>query len=126
MLDRGTFYRDGVSLSACSAIEGSSEGTCKRVISRPDRVWGAINSRSSSWTMKSEENRDDGVIRATSEPAEDGTVIALAIDQVASTQSQFQRLRQTVFCREQGSTDPNLLKSAAEELVKALDGKLRG
>jgi len=72
------------------------------------------------------ENREDGVIRAASEPAEDGTVIGLAIDQVMRTEDQVHVYIKPSFTGDEGSTNPDLLKAAADELIKALDDKLRG
>jgi len=117
-----------VSLSACSTFEGSSEGTWNTsYFTNPDRVWEAVQLSLIELDYEVEsENRDDGIIRATSEPAEDGTVIALAIDQVARTEDQVHLYVKPSFAGNRGSISPDLLKAAAEELIKAVDDKLRG
>jgi len=117
-----------VSLAACSAIKGSSEGTWNTsYFTNPDRVWGAIQLALIDLDYEVvSENRNDGIIRATSEPAEDGTVIALAIDQVMRTEDQVHVYVKPTFAGDQGSTNPDLLRAAADELIKALDDKLKG
>ena len=117
-----------VSLPACSTFKGSSEGTWNTsYFTNPDRVWNAIQLAliDLDYEVQSE-NRDDGVIRAASEPAEDGTVIALAIDQVMRTEDQVHVYVKPSFAGDQGSTNPDLLRAAAEELIKAFDEKLKG
>lgn len=117
-----------VSLAACSTFEGSTEGTWSTsYFTNPDRVWGAIQLALIDLDYEvMSENRDDGIIRATSEPAEDGTVINLAIDQVMRTDSQVHVYIKPSFAGGQGSTNPDLLRAAADELIKAMDDKLRG
>lgn len=117
-----------VSLAACSTFKGSSDGTWNTsYFTNPDRVWGAIQLSLIDLDYEVvSENRDDGIIRATSEAAEDGTVIALAIDQVMRTEDQVHVYLKPSFAGDQGSTNPDLLRAAAEELIKALDDKLRG
>jgi len=117
-----------VSLPACSTFKGSSDGTWNTsYFTNPDRVWDAIQLSLIDLDYEVvSENRDDGIIRATSEPAEDGTVIALAIDQVARTEDQVHVYIKPSFSGDEGSTNPDLLRAAADELIKALDDKLRG
>jgi hypothetical protein len=74
----------------------------------------------------SEENRDDGVIRAVSEPAADGTVIALAIDQVMHTNDQVKVYVKPSFGGDAGARDPAILEVAAERFVRALGESLNG
>ena len=117
-----------VTLPACSTFKGSSEGTWNTsYFANPDRVWNAIQLAliDLDYEVQSE-NRDDGVIRAASVPAEDGTVIALAIDQVMRTEGQVHVYVKPSFAGDQGSTNPDLLRAAAEELIKAFDEKLKG
>ena len=117
-----------VTLPACSTFKGSSEGTWNTsYFTNPDRVWNAIQLAliDLDYEVQSE-NRDDGIIRASSAPAEDGTVIALAIDQVARTEDQVHVYVKPSFAGDQGSTNPDLLRAAAEELIKAVDEKLKG
>jgi uncharacterized lipoprotein len=117
-----------VVLAACSTINGSSEGTwTTSYFTDPDRVWGAIQIALIDLDYEVEsENRPDGVIRAKSEPTEDGTVIALAIDQVMRTEDQVHVYIKPSFATDDGSQNPDSLKAAADELIKALDEKLRG
>jgi len=117
-----------VSLSSCSTSKGSSDGTWNTsYFTNPDRVWNAIHLALIDLDYDVEsENREDGIIRATSEPAEDGTVIALAIDQVMRTQDQVHVYVKPSFAGDRGSTNPDLLRAAADELVKAMDDRLRG
>lgn len=115
-----------VALSGCSAFKGTPEGTWRvNFFTDPDRVWGAIELSLLELDYEvTKENRYDGVIRAKSEPAEDGTVIALAIDQVVNTESQVSVYVKPSFAGDEGSTDPDLLKSAADEFVKELNSEL--
>jgi hypothetical protein len=117
-----------VSLAACSTFEGSSEGTWNTsYFTNPDRVWGAIQLALIDLDYEVvSENRDDGIIRATSEPAEDGTVIELAIDQVMRTDDQVNVYVKPSVAGDQGSASPDLLRAAAEALIEALDEKLGG
>ncbi len=117
-----------VSLSSCSTFKGSSDGTWNTsYFTNPDRVWEAIQLSLIELGYEVEsENREDGIIRATSEPAEDGTVITLAIDQVMRTEDQVHVYVKPAFAGDQGSTNPDLLRAAADELIKAVDDKLRG
>jgi hypothetical protein len=117
-----------VSLSSCSTSKGPSDGTWNTsYFTNPDRVWGAIQLSLIDLDYEVvRENRYDGIIRATSAPAEDGTVIALAIDQVMRTEDQVHVYIKPSFAGDQGSTNPDLLRAAADELIKAMDDKLRG
>lgn len=117
-----------VSLPACSTFKGSSDGTWSTsFFTNPNRVWDAIQLAliDLDYEVQSE-NREDGVIRAASEPAEDGTVIALAIDQVMRTDDQVHVYIKPSFTGDEGSTNPDLLRAAADEFIKAIDDKLRG
>ncbi len=116
------------SLSSCSTFKGSSDGTWNTsYFTNPDRVWGAIQLALIDLDYEVEsENREEGIIRATSEPAEDGTVIALAIDQVMRTEDQVHVYVKPSFAGDKGSTNPDLLRAAADELIKAMDDRLRG
>ena len=122
MRGRGSSHHSVCGLSGCSAIKGSPEGTWRvNFFTDPDRVWGAIELSLLELDYEvTKENRYDGVLRAKSEPAEDGTVIALAIDQVVNTESQVSVYVKPSFAGDEGSTDPDLLKSAADEFVKEL------
>jgi hypothetical protein len=73
-----------------------------------------------------EENRDDGVIRTVSDPAEDGTVIALAIDQVMRTNDQVKVYVKPSFSGNAGTRNPDLLKTAADDFIKAVEERLKG
>lgn len=117
-----------VSLSSCSTLKGSKEGTWNTsYFTDPDRVWGAIQLALIDLDYEVEsENREDGIIRATSEPSEDGTVISLAIDQVMRTEDQVHVYVKPSFVGDGGSTNPDLLRAAADELIKAMDDRLRG
>jgi uncharacterized lipoprotein len=117
-----------MSLAACSTIDGSSDGSWNTsYFTDPDRVWGTLQLVLIDLDYEVvSENRDDGIIRARSEPAEDGTVINLAIDQVMRTQDQVNVYIKPSFAEGQGSANPDLLRTAADELIKAMDEKLRG
>lgn len=117
-----------VSSSACSTFKGSSEGTWNSsFFTNPDRVWEAIQLSLIELDYEVEsENREDGVIRATSEPAEDGTVIALAIDQVMRTEDQVHVYVKPSYTGDGGSEDLDRLKAAADEFMKTLNDKLNG
>jgi len=116
------------SLSSCSTIKGSSDGTwTASYFTDPDRVWGAIEiSLIDLGYEVVNRNRYDGVIRATSEPADDGTIIALAIDQVMRTEDQVKIYVKPSFGGDDGSTNPDLLKAAADEFMKAVNDTLNG
>ena len=117
-----------VSLSACSTIKGSSDGTwTASFFTDPDRVWGAIEISLIELDYEvTEKNRFDGVIRARSEPADDGTVIALAIDQVMRTEDQVKVFIKPSFGDGGGSTNLDLLKAAADTFVMTLNSQLNG
>jgi hypothetical protein len=116
------------SMAACSTSFGAPDGTWKAsYFSDPDRVWGSIELALIDLDYEiTAENRPDGVIRATSEPAEDGTVILLAIDQVMRTEDQVHVYVKPSFVGEEGSQDPGLLKAASDAFMTALNGKLNG
>jgi len=117
-----------VSLASCSTIKGSSEGTWSTsYFTDPDRVWGAIEISLIDLDYEVvSKNRYDGVIRAISAPSDDGTVIELAIDQVARTEDQVKVYVKPSFGGDEGSTNPDLLKAAADEFIKAVNDTLNG
>jgi hypothetical protein len=59
-----------------------------------------------------------------SAPAGDGTVIALAIDQVMRTEDQVKVYVKPSFSGDEGSTNPDLLKAAADQFLKAVSDTL--
>jgi uncharacterized lipoprotein len=117
-----------LSLSACSTLKGNSDDTwTASFFTDPDRVWGSIQLSLIELDYEvTSENRHDGIIRATSEPADDGTAIALKIDQVMRTGDQVNVYIKPSFAGDEGSTNPDLLKAAADEFVKTLNSKLNG
>ena len=117
-----------VALSACSSVKGSSEGTWNTsYFKNPDHVWGAIEIALIDLDYEVEnKNRSDGVIRAMSAPADDGTIIALAIDQVMRTEDQVHVYVKPSFGGNEGSTNPDLLKAAADQFLKAVSDTLGG
>jgi hypothetical protein len=117
-----------LSLSACSALKADSDNTwTSSFFTDPDRVWGSIHLSLIELDYEVvSENRFDGVIRAKSEPAEDGTVVALAIDQVARTEDQVNVYIKPSFSGDEGSKKTDLLKAAADEFVRTLNSKLNG
>lgn len=117
-----------LSLSACSTLKGNSDDTwTSSFFTDPDRVWGSIQLSLIELDYEvTSENRHDGIIRATSEPADDGTAIALKIDQVMRTGDQVNVYIKPSFAGDEGSTNPDLLKAAADEFVKTLNSKLNG
>lgn len=117
-----------ISLPACSTFQGSSDDTWTvTFFENPDRVWNAIELALLELDYEViTENRADGVIRAASSPAEDGTVIALAIDQVMRTEDQINVYIKPSFGGDGGSGNPDLLKAAADRFVKTLEEELKG
>jgi hypothetical protein len=117
-----------LSLSACSTLKGNSDNTwTSSFFTDPDRVWGSIHLSLIELDYEVvSENRPDGVIRARSEPGNDGTVIALAIDQVMRTEDQVKVYIKPSFAGDEGSKNTNLLKAAADEFVRILNSKLNG
>lgn len=117
-----------VSLSACSTFKGSSEGTWSAsYFADPDRVWGAIEISLIDLDYEVvSKNRPDGVMRAISEPADDGTVIELAIDQVMRTDDQVKIYVKPSFASDDGSTNQDLLKAAADAFIKAVNDRVNG
>jgi len=113
-------------ISACSTMKGSSEGTWNTsYFTNPDHVWGAIEIALIDLDYEVEsKNRSDGVIRAISAPADDGTIIALAIDQVMRTEDQVHVYVEPSFGGNEGSTNPDLLKAAADQFLKAVSETL--
>jgi hypothetical protein len=116
------------STGACSSFEGSSEGIwTASYFENPDRVWNAIELALLELDYDVvTENRVDGVIRAESGASDDGTVIALAIDQVMRTQDQVKVYVKPSLGGDRGSADPDLLKAAAEAFLENLEDKLKG
>jgi hypothetical protein len=117
-----------ISMAACSSFQNSPEGTWTATyFENPDRVWNAIELALLDLDYEVvTENREDGVIRAEKNDGDDGTVIALAIDQVMRTEDQVNVYVKPSFGGDQGSVDPGLLKAAADEFVKAVEDKLKG
>ncbi|MCG6948425.1 MAG: hypothetical protein LJE93_05865 [Acidobacteria bacterium] len=115
-----------VSSIACSAYLSSSDDSWTVTFFKdPDRVWSAIEMVLIELDYEVvEKNRPDGMIRAQSDPAEDGTVVALAIDQVMRTDDQVNVYVKPSFVGNAGSQNPDALKTAADEFVKALESKL--
>ncbi len=115
-----------VSSIACSAYLGSSnESWTATFFKDPDRVWSAIELVLIELDYEVvEKNRPDGMIREQSDPAEDGIVVALAIDQVMRTDDQVNVYVKPSFFGNAGSRNPDALKTAADEFVMALEGKL--
>ena len=113
-------------ISACSTVSGSSEGNWNAsYFTDPDRVWGAIEIALIDLDYEVvSEDRTDGVIRAMSVPADDGTIIALAIDQVMRTEDQVHVYVKPSFGGKEGSTNPDLLKAAADQFLKAVSDTL--
>jgi len=117
-----------VSLTACSTSFGAPDGTWRaNYFKDPDSVWNAIELTLTELDYEViEQNRNDGVIRAESNPADDGTVIALAIDQVMRTNDQVNVFVKPSFGSDGGSANPDLLKAASDEFMKNLNAKLDG
>ncbi len=113
--------------SACSSSRSVSEGTWREsYFQDPNRVWAAIETSLDELGYEViEKNRYDGVIRAQSAPADDGTVIVLDIDQIVRTEDQV-----NVFVRPSfgggKDADPALLKSVADRFMGRLNAKLGG
>lgn len=117
-----------VSLSACSTSKGASDGTWRaNYFKDPDSVWGAIElSLIELGYEVTDKNRFDGVIRAESDPAADGTVIVLEIDQVAHTDDQVNVFVKPSFGSDGGDASPDLLKAAADAFMTSLNAILNG
>jgi hypothetical protein len=117
-----------ISLAACSTFRASSDDTrTASFFENPDRVWNAIELALLELDYEViSVNRPDGVIRAESSPSEDGTVIALAIDQVVRTEDQVNVYVKPSIGGDVGSADPDLLRAAADEFMKVLEGELKG
>lgn len=117
-----------VSVVACSTAKGTKDGTWRgNYFKDPDSVWNAIELTLIELEYEvSEENRYEGVIRAESSAADDGTVIILAIDQVMRTQDQVNVYIKPAFGAGGGSKDSGLLETAADEFLKKLNAKLIG
>ena len=115
-----------LTFSACSTLKGSSEGTWNAsYFTDPDRVWDAMEIALIDLDYEVvSENRSDGVIRASSVPTDDGTVIALAIDQVMRTEDQVHIYVKPSFGGDGDSNNPDLLKKAAEQFLKAVGDTL--
>jgi hypothetical protein len=116
-----------ISLTACSTLENSSDGWRVNFFKNPDSVWAAIEL--SLLELDYEviaKNRPDGTIRAESKPADNGAVIALAIDQVMRTENEVSVYVTPSFAGGGGSANPDVLKAAADEFVKSLERTLNG
>lgn len=116
------------SLVSCSVFQGSSDTTWTATFFKdPDRVWSAIELVLIELEYEvTEENRPDGVILAQSDPADDGTIIVLAIDQVMRTDDQVNVYVKPSFHGDAGTHDPDLLGAAADQFIEALEGELKG
>jgi hypothetical protein len=115
-----------VTLSACATSGGGSQWTGS-YFKDPDSVWNAIELTLLEFDYEvSTRNREDGVIRAESEPDEDGAVILLAIDQVMRTEDQVKVYIKPSFSVQGPSKSQDLLKAAADAFLKSLDAKLGG
>ncbi len=116
-----------ISMTACSTQQTSDDTWTATFFDNPDRVWNAIEVALLELDYEVvSENRADGVIRAESSASDDGTVIALAIDQVMRTEDQVNVYVKPSFGGDQGSADPDLLRAAADAFVKNLEDKLKG
>jgi hypothetical protein len=117
-----------VILSACATSEGDSASSWRgNYFKDPDSVWGAIEVSLIELDYEvTDKNRYDGVIRAESSPADDGTVIILSIDQVMRTGDDVNVFVKPAFAGGDGSANPDLLKAAADEFMKTLNAKLNG
>lgn len=117
-----------ISLSACSTSRGASEGTWRaNYFKDPDSVWGAIElSLIELGYGVTNKNRFDGVIRAESDPAADGTVVVLEIDQVAYTDDQVNVFVKPSFGSAGGDASPDLLKATADAFMTSLNAILNG
>jgi hypothetical protein len=115
-----------VSLLACSTSTGASDGTWRaNYFKNANSVWGAIELSLIDLDYEvTDKNRFDGVIRAESEPAVDGTVIVLDINQVVYTEDQVNVFVKPSFGGEGGAANRDLLKAAAEELIQRVTSKL--
>jgi hypothetical protein len=114
-----------LSLAACSSLGGAPDGWRVNSFKDPDTVWAAIELVLLELDYEIvAKHRPDGVIRAEPGAADDGTVIALAIDQVARTDDQVSVYVKPSFVGDGGSVDPDLLKAAADNFVRTLRGKL--
>jgi hypothetical protein len=117
-----------VMLSACATSERDSANSWRgNYFKNPDSVWGAIELSLIELDYEvTEKNRPDGVIRAESSPANDGTVIILSIDQVMRTADDVSVFVKPSFGGEGGDANPDLLKAAADGFMKILNAKLYG
>lgn len=114
-----------LSLAACSSLGNTPEGWRVNSFKDPDTVWTAIEVTLLELDYEVvAKNRPDGVIRAESGAADDGTVIELTIDQVVRTDDQVSVYVKPSFVGDGGSVDPDLLKAAADEFVRTLKGTL--
>jgi len=116
-----------IPLSACSSYPASSDDTWTATFfENSDRVWNAIELALLELDYEViTKNRADGVIRAESSPAEDGTVIALAIDQVVRTEDQVNVYVKPSFGGDAASANPDLLKVAGDEFLVVLKKTLK-
>ena len=114
-----------LSLAACSSLGGAPDGWRVNSFKDSDSVWTAIEVTLLELDYEIvAKNRPDGVIRAESGAADDGTVIALAIDQVVRTDDQVSVYVKPSFVGDGGSVDPDLLKAAADNFVRTLESTL--
>jgi len=115
-----------VAMSACASSKGgSAKSWTGNYFRDPDRVWNAIELTLIDLDYEiTKKNRPDGVLRAESNPSEDGTVIALAIDQVMRTEDQVNVYVKPSFGGDGGDGNPDLLKAAADTFMASLNSKL--
>jgi len=111
-----------ISLASCSTFQASSDDTrTASFFENSDRVWNAIELALLELDYEViSVNRTDGVIRAESSPSEDGTMIALAIDQVVRTEDQVNVYIKPSIGGDAGSADPDLVKAAGDEFLAVL------
>jgi hypothetical protein len=133
-VDRRPMYRGAVAAfaivsllvvgSACTSSKGDSQWR-GNYFKDPDSVWNAIELTLLELDYDvTDENREDGIIRAESESSEGGAVVVLAIDQVMRTQDQVNVFVKPSFATGATDADPDRLKAAGDAFMKSLNEKL--
>ena len=113
-----------VAASACTSSKGDSQWR-GNYFKDPDSVWNAIELTLLELDYEvTDQNREDGVIRAESEVSDEGAVVVLAIDQIMRTQDQVNVFVKPSFAIGKSHADPGLLKAAGDAFIKSLDEKL--